>query len=350
MKSPTLLAGLFLLVVTTLAQQVSQQTAGQPTGSSGQNKNTNSVQAGAGDTSHVQDEAAIGKMLADGDAAWNRQDAKALASHRAENSDHINVAGKWGVGGREQFATAMTDWFKTHHSTIARSILHLRFITPEVAILIVRNRYSTDQKTWDAISTGVLHKIDGEWWNEAFQNTLVQSREEAIAQAARASSPMLPVEPEVITPANSKTDFSSDVSAIRKMVADGVDAWNRNDVKAGIAGAHLTEDYDHINITAHWSSGKDQTEKTMNDFFSTRRLPMASSVAKIRFITPDVAIVISRNEYQHSTSKAGGTDANNIEILKSIATTVFRKINGEWWNEAFQNTYVQPAAVQSIYR
>jgi len=283
------------------------------------------------DANQAQDEAAIRKIIADGDDAWNRHDAKAMVAHAAQSHDHINVAGKWGSG-KDRFEKGMTEFFATRGSTvatIARSIEKIRFITPDVAILVVRNKYSNDKKTWEGMSTLVLHKMNGEWWNEAFQNTLVQPREEAIAQAERASVPMAQTEPEVIMPANSKIDFSADVAIIRKRAADAVDAWNRRDAKA--LAAHQSEDHDQIGVTGQWGSGRAQFEKALTAALAATRNNQRGSIAKIRFITPDVAIVIGWHEY-----------TNDKETLKSISTSVLHKMNGEWWNEAFQNTYVRP--------
>jgi uncharacterized protein (TIGR02246 family) len=251
--------------------------------------------------------------------------------HAAQGHDHINVAGKWGSG-KDRFEKGMTEFFATRGSTvatIARSIEKIRFITPDVAILVVRNKYSNDKKTWGGMSTLVLHKMNGEWWNEAFQNTLVQSRDEAIAQAERANGPLTQTELEVITPADSKADFSADVAVIRKRVADGVDAWNRRDPKAETA--HAAENHDHVNVIGEWRQGKAETDKAMTAALATTRNNQSAAIAKIRFITPDVAIVIVRYQY-----------TNDKEALKSISTSVLHKMNGVWWNEAFQNTYVGP--------
>ena len=288
------------------------------------------MRTGPDDANRAQDEAAIRKVVADGVDAWNRSDAKTMLAHLAEDSDHINVAGKWGSG-RDRIEKRMTDFFATHRpASLTRPIEKIRFITPEVAILVIRNKYANDQKAWEAISISVFHKMNGEWWNEAFQNTLVQSWEEAISQAERASSPMAQTEPEVLTPANSKTDLSGDVAAIRKMVADGVDAWNRRDPKGETARG--SENHDHINVIGAWRQGKAESEKAMTAALTTTRNNISSSIAKIRFITPDVAIVIVRHQY-----------TNDKEALKSISTAVLHKMNGEWWNEAFQNTYVRPS-------
>jgi uncharacterized protein (TIGR02246 family) len=157
-------------------QQVSQKAGTTPLGSDGAN--------------HAQDEAAIRKIVADGVDAWNRSGAKTLLAHLAEDSDHINVAGKWSSG-RDRIEKAMSDFFATHRPpSVTRPIEKIRFITPEVAVLVIRNKYANDKKAWEAMSISVFRKMNGEWWNEAFQNTLIQSREEAIAQAARANGPM----------------------------------------------------------------------------------------------------------------------------------------------------------------
>ena len=94
---------------------------------------------------------------------------------------------------------------------------------------------------------------------------------------------------------------------------------------------HGSENHDHINVIGEWRQGKAETEKAMTAALATTRNNISRSIAKIRFITPDVAIVIVRNEY-----------TNDRETLKSISTSVLHKMNGEWWNEAFQNTYVRP--------
>lgn len=277
----------------------------------------------------VGDEAAIRKIVADGTDAWNRRDAKSMLAHLAEDSDHINVAGSWDSG-RDRIEKGMTDFFATHRpASLTRPIEKIRFITPEIAVLVIRNKYANDKKAWEAISISVFHKVNREWWNKAFQNTLVQSQEVATAQAARTSGPMAQTEPEVIMPADSKIDFSGDVAAIRKIVAENTEAWNRRDAKAQIA--HFSEDIDHIGVQGLWRSSRAEIEKGFTAGLPTVRNDTSTSVERIRFLTADVAAVIVRREY-----------TNDKETRKSISTSVFHKIDGTWWIEAFQNTYVVP--------
>ena len=134
---------------------------------SGQNNQSNA--------NHAEDEAAIRKQFADVQDAWNRHDPKAMtaAAHLTEDYDHINVAGKWGAS-KVQAEKNMSDYFaNTRVPSVEGTTLKLRFITPEVAICVRKLKYTRDQKTWEGITTVVLHKINGEWWNESFQNTII---------------------------------------------------------------------------------------------------------------------------------------------------------------------------------
>jgi uncharacterized protein (TIGR02246 family) len=289
-----------------------------------------------GDANRAQDEATIRKIVADNTEAWNRRDAKAQIAHFSEDIDHIGVQGLW-RSNKAELEKGFTTGLPTTRNVVSSSVERIHFLTPDVAVVIVRREYvgefrnspGHDKETRKAISTSVFYKVNGNWLIEAFQNTYVQSREEAIAQAAKASGPITQAETEVITKANSKTDFSGDVAAIRKMVADSDDAWNRRDPKA--LAAHGSENHDHINVIGAWRQGKAETEKAMTAALATTRNNISSSIAKIRFITPDVAIVIVRHQY-----------TNDKEALQSISTSVLHKMNGEWWNEAFQNTYIRP--------
>jgi uncharacterized protein (TIGR02246 family) len=128
---------------------------------------------------------------------------------------------------------------------------------------------------------------------------------------------------------NASGGTAEDEAAIRKIVADNTAAWNRRDGKA--MGAHTPEDHDHINVNGAWRSGKAETEKAVTAALATTRNNLTSSVAKIRFLTPDVAVVIVRREH-----------TDDQETRKAISTSVFHKIDGTWWIEAFQNTYVVP--------
>ena len=180
-----------------------------------------------------------------------------------------------------------------------------------------RGQQEGQQRTGELRYTRVWAKRQGQWQVVSWQGTPILQQNSAAPSALSRSQG---------TP--------EDEAAIRKIVADSADAWNRRDAKA--LAAHTSEDHDHINVNGAWRNGRAETEKALSAALATARNNVSSSVAKIRFVTPDVAVVITRNEY-----------TNDKETLKAISTSVLHKINGEWWNEAFQNTYVQPAADQT---
>ncbi|MFY9562472.1 MAG: SgcJ/EcaC family oxidoreductase [Terriglobales bacterium] len=278
-----------------------------------------------------EDEAAIRKIVADSADAWNRRDAKALAAHISENHDHINVDGAW-RDGRAESERALTAALATTRNNMTRSVARVRFVTPDVAVVVVRNEYTDDKQTRKSISTSVLHKMNGIWWNEAFQNTFVQPLESRAAVFAQAASenPIDHVETKAKTPTNSeRADAHEDEDAIRKIVADKMDAWNRRDAETN--AAFLAENVDHVNVMGAWSSGRAEVEKGYAAALATTRDKLTSTVAKIRFLTADVAVVVVRNEYR-----------DDKETKQALSTWVFHKAAGKWWVEAFQNTFVRP--------
>lgn len=119
------------------------------------------------------DEAAIRSILAETAEAFNRQDPAGTVAHRTEDFDHINVAGVWQAG-KGQLKEEMTAYFKTHHPAMTTSVEKIRFLTPDVAYAIVKRQYKDEKGTRDAISTSIFQKINGQWWDAAFQNTFVQ--------------------------------------------------------------------------------------------------------------------------------------------------------------------------------
>jgi uncharacterized protein (TIGR02246 family) len=91
------------------------------------------------DTSGVQDEASIRKLLSDFLEAWNRHDPKAFSMVFSQDADFTNVAGV-GAHGRaeiEKFHTSrFATNFKNSHQLIEES--KIRFIRSDVAAVDAR--------------------------------------------------------------------------------------------------------------------------------------------------------------------------------------------------------------------
>lgn len=127
---------------------------------------------------HSQDEAEIRNLQSRQQEAWNRHDAKAYANLFAEDADVVNVLGWWWKGRSEiesKLAAAYTFVFRD--STLTVTEVHVRFLTPHVAVAHVRWSM-VGAKTppgipepRQGIQTQVLQKLAGKWLIAAFQNT-----------------------------------------------------------------------------------------------------------------------------------------------------------------------------------
>jgi len=65
-------------------------------------------------------------------------------------------------------------------------------------------------------------------------------------------------------------------------------------------------------------------------------------VRRIRFITPDVAIVDIDNEVRGVTSMPGGILVPPNGVVRTQLMEVFVRREGRWWIEAYHNVDVKP--------
>jgi uncharacterized protein (TIGR02246 family) len=130
------------------------------------------------------DEKAIRDTEAHWEAAWNRHDVAAMASTYAPDSDAVNLAGEW-FKGREAFEKSLEDLHsgKTKNSVWQMEQTHIRFLTPEIAIVHVyvnshgeRNADGSSMAPRRVILTRVEVKRGGKWLIVASQATNVVPR------------------------------------------------------------------------------------------------------------------------------------------------------------------------------
>jgi uncharacterized protein (TIGR02246 family) len=109
-----------------------------------------------------------------------------------------------------------------------------------------------------------------------------------------------------------------DEKAIRAVIQDLGEAWNKHDVKSFMARA--AEDVDAVNRFGQWFHGRTQLEKHLTELhaapFRDMLVDRSSKVEQVRFLTPDVAVAHERVQ-----EKAG----------KSVRTYVLQKRDGRWW-------------------
>jgi uncharacterized protein (TIGR02246 family) len=117
-----------------------------------------------------------------------------------------------------------------------------------------------------------------------------------------------------------------DEPAIRHLVAEFVDAWNRHDAHA--FSETFAEDADFTNVRGDSAHGRKAVEDFHAPTFATRfkSTHQTADDVKIRFLTPDIASVDIRWEM------TGATDAEGtpIPIRKGLLNWVVTR-HGERW-------------------
>jgi uncharacterized protein (TIGR02246 family) len=128
-----------------------------------------------------------------------------------------------------------------------------------------------------------------------------------------------------------------DIAAIRNLFAEFATAWNRADGAA--FGALFTDDADYIDVTGTRTCGGEaigRLHQYLWDTFLKGSMLESSSDADIKFITPDVAIVVATGAARLEGQPAAPADR------QSINTNILVKRSGTWRIRAFQNNRVQP--------
>ena len=123
---------------------------------------------------------------------------------------------------------------------------------------------------------------------------------------------------------------AEDEAAIRQVVADYADAWNRHDPTAKVKD--YSADLDHVSVRGRWQQSRAELEQTYIDYHAGiwKDVTYHPVVEKVRFLRPDVAVVIVR-----------GTFHSGDAVDTGRATWVMTKEGGRWLCRAFHQTYVQ---------
>jgi uncharacterized protein (TIGR02246 family) len=128
----------------------------------------------ADEPSKAKDEAPIRKLISQGEEAWNKHDAEALAAQQAEDVDHINTRGGW-TKGREAIRKLWAQLFETSFKddTSKMTIEEIRFLKPDVAVVILRIIHKRPAET-ESLATIVTTKDGDKWQIVTYQATHVQ--------------------------------------------------------------------------------------------------------------------------------------------------------------------------------
>jgi uncharacterized protein (TIGR02246 family) len=130
----------------------------------------------------------------------------------------------------------------------------------------------------------------------------------------------------------------ADSAAIRHVISDFLDAFNRHDAHAW--ATPFAEDGDFTNVTGLYLHGRKDFEERFTTLFATRlkNAHRTATVRHTRFITPDVAAVDA--EWELVGSKA--SDGSDNPIRKGLFNFVMTRQNGRWVFAVFQESEFAP--------
>ncbi len=132
-------------------------------------------------------------------------------------------------------------------------------------------------------------------------------------------------------------------AAIRAIVAEQVVAWNAGDGKS--YASHLTSDASFTNLFGMVMYGAAAFEKRHTEILWTfyRGTSKQHVVRRLRFVTPDVAIVDIDNEVRGVKAMPAGIVVPADGVVRTQLMEVFVRRNGKWWIEAYHNVDVKPS-------
>jgi uncharacterized protein (TIGR02246 family) len=130
---------------------------------------------------------------------------------------------------------------------------------------------------------------------------------------------------------------------IRAIVAEQVTAWNAGD---GVAYAkHLAPDVSFTNLFGMVMYGAAAFARRHTEILTTfyKGTTKHHAVGRVRFVTPDVAIVDIDNEVRGVTEMPDGITVPPDGVIATQLMQVFVRRDDRWWIEAYHNVDVKPA-------
>jgi uncharacterized protein (TIGR02246 family) len=143
--------------------------------------------------------------------------------------------------------------------------------------------------------------------------------------------------------AYAQTDAGGE-AAIRRIIAEQANAWNAGD-GAGYA-RDVAPDVSFTNLFGMVMYGAPAFEKRHTEILATfyKGTTKAHTIGRIRFVTPEVAIVDIDNEVHGVKSMPAGIAVPRDGVIRTQLMEVFVRRGGRWLVEAYHNVdlKVQP--------
>jgi uncharacterized protein (TIGR02246 family) len=145
-----------------------------------------------------------------------------------------------------------------------------------------------------------------------------------------------------VVPMPVATAETPDESAIRQIVNAQVAAWNAGDGKA--YAAHFAADGSFTNLFGMVMYGQAAFAQRHSDILAGiyKGTEKKEIITRVRFVTPDVAIVDIDNEIHGVTTLPAGIVVPADGVLRTKLMQVFVKRDGAWWIEAYHNVDLKP--------
>ena len=145
-------------------------------------------------------------------------------------------------------------------------------------------------------------------------------------------------------PAVSVAQETMSEPAIRAIVAEQVVAWNAGDAPA--YARHLAPEASFTNLLGMVLYGAPAFVQRHTEILSTfyKGTTKRHVVRRIRFVTPDVAIVDIDNEVHGVSAMPAGIPTPPDGVVKTQLMEVFVRRNDRWLIEAYHNVDVKPSA------
>ena len=145
-----------------------------------------------------------------------------------------------------------------------------------------------------------------------------------------------------LSPSASAAQDAAAEAAIRALVADQAAAWNAGDVAR--YAKNVSPDVSFTNLFGMVMYGAPVFIERHSQILSTfyKGTTKKHTVRKVRFVTPDVALVDIDNEVHGVKAMPAGITLPPDGIIKTQLMEVFVRRNGQWWLEAFHNVDTKP--------
>ena len=134
----------------------------------------------------------------------------------------------------------------------------------------------------------------------------------------------------------------SDAEApIRAIVAEQAKAWDAGNGEA--YARHVAADASFTNLFGMVMYGRDAFITRHAEILRTfyKGTTKHHTIRKIRFVSPDVAIVDIDNEVRGVRSMPAGIVVPPDGVIKTQLMEIFVRRNGQWWVEAYHNVDVK---------